>query len=151
MASFWYAAGLKGIMDGSIDLNSDDIRVALVMTNTTIDTENETIDYVDDFSTLDECDSAAYSRAALANESVALDASNNRVKFDADDVTFSSLASCTRQIQAVLIYYHDTNDAASIPLIYADITDSTPNGQDFTIEWDDDGIATLADSNAPTS
>ena len=62
MASLIYNEFKRANMAGEIDLNADDIRVALVMTNTTVDTENDGMVNVDDFATLDECDGANYVR-----------------------------------------------------------------------------------------
>ena len=66
MAPLVYNEFKRGNAAGEIDLNADDIRIALVMTNTTVDTENDAITTIDDFTTLDEMDGANYSRAALA-------------------------------------------------------------------------------------
>jgi hypothetical protein len=49
MASVTYNVAKTAIGNGSIDLDTDDLRIALVMTNTTVDTENATIDNVSAF------------------------------------------------------------------------------------------------------
>ena len=39
-----------------------DIRVALLMTNTTADMDKDAMNFVDDITTLDECDATGYAR-----------------------------------------------------------------------------------------
>jgi hypothetical protein len=129
-----------------IDLNADDIRARLVMSNTTCDTENTSITNISDFTTVDKCDSGGYADEALTTEAVNLDDANDRAEFDADDVTWSSLATCTRDVPGVLIYkYVDGTDANDIPIAYLGFASAkTPDGSDFTIQWDAQGILQLA-------
>lgn len=129
---------------GDMDLNSDDMRVVLCMTNTTTDTENDAIVNTSNFTTLDEMDGANYARQALVNEAVVVDDANDRAEFDADDVTINSLGNGTRQIQTILIHEHIVNDAGSFPFCVHDITTINPGGANFTIQWNAEGIAQLA-------
>ncbi len=125
MASVIGNAALKAIVDGTIDLNSSDIRAALLMTNTTADTEIDSTEfvYVADFTTLDECDDTGYARVALDSEAVNIDDANNRAEFDATDVSFTSMnGDGTRDIQGVLLYKHVTNDGDSPVLCFIDFT-----------------------------
>ena len=142
MASVIYTHFKAEVMKGNIDLDTggDDIRVALVMTNTTCDTE-EDVTLMNGFTTLDEMDGSGYSRQALANEVVNKDNTNNRGEFDADNTTFSSLGNGTRAVQGALIYKHVTDDTDSIPICFVDFAaDQNPGGSDFTIQWDAEGI-----------
>ena len=144
MASVFYLAGMAGLADGSIDFDTDTIKARLCMTNTTCDTENTTISDLADFTTIDVCDSAGYSDKTLTNCAVNIDTGNVRIELDADDPTWSALAACTRDIQGVLIYLFDTDDANSIPIMFVDFTsDITPDGSDLTIPWNAEGIAQL--------
>ena len=143
MASLVYNEAFRAIMAGEIDLNADDIRAALVMTNTTADTETDAIAFVGDFTTLDECDDGTYARQALANEAVNKDDANDRAEFDADDVTFSNTGDATRSIDGILIYKHVTNDADSIPICFVDIS-ATLDGNDLVVAWNPEGILQLA-------
>ncbi len=145
MADFVYTYGLSGLMDGTIDLDTDDIRVRLVMTNTTCDTEVDK-DYLDQFTTLDTMDGANYAEKALASESVTAVTATDRGKFDASDVTWTALGVGTRNVLAAVVYLFDTNDAASVPIFYIDSGFNSPtgvaaNGGDFKITWNADGIA----------
>lgn len=141
MASFIYNEAKKQFASGGINLTTADIRVILVMTNTTADTEDD-VNTISGFSTLDEMDGANYARGALSGEAVNEDATNNRAEFDATDYTFSSLGAGTRQVQAAVIYAHVTNDADSIPIAYIDTGGFpfTANGGDVVIQWNAEGI-----------
>lgn len=134
MASFVFNEFKRASAAGEIDLDDDDIRVALMMTNTTVDTENDGIVNLDDFATLDEFDGANYVRKALANEAVAKDDGDDRAEFSADNVTWTALGAGTRDIAGVLVYYHNTDDASSVPIAWIEFS-ATPDGNDFTIKW----------------
>jgi hypothetical protein len=143
MASFAYTDFKRALLSGEFDLHTggDDIRVLLVMTDTTADTEQDD-KFVADITTLDEFDGSGYSRQALANEVVAADAANDRGEFDADNTTFATLGAGTRQIAAAVIYKHVTNDADSLLIAYVDSGGFpiTANGGDIVISWNAEGI-----------
>ncbi len=125
-----------------MDLNADDLRLLLLMTNTTADTDvdaDNTSGY-----TLDECDGTNYARVALANEAVNVDDANDRAEFDADDVVFTSLGNGTRQLQGALIHEHITNDAGSFPFSWTDFSSTiNPGGSTFSIQFNAEGIVQL--------
>ena len=111
-----------------------DLRLALLMTNTTADTENDGIVNVDDITTLDEFDGANYTRKALASEAVATDDANDRAGLDAADVTWTALGAGTRSIAGVLVYDHNTSDADSPVGWWLEFSSAkTPDGSDFTL------------------
>jgi hypothetical protein len=145
MASFVFNEFKRANAAGEIPLGSGDIRVALVMTNTTADTENDGIAFVGDLTTLDECDGANYVRKTLASKTVTKDDANDRMIFDATDLVFTALGNGTRQIQGALVFFHDTNDAASIPIAFIEFAAPVnPAGGDFGVNWNaTTGILTL--------
>jgi len=145
MASQIYNEFKRASAAGEIDLNADDIRVALLMTNTTAGTENDGIVFVADFTTLDESTGAAnYVRKALANEAVNKDDANDRAEFDADDVTWTALGNDVRQLAGALVYKHVTVDADSPVIGWIEFaTPQSPGGGDFTITWNAEGILQL--------
>lgn len=123
MSALFYNVGLSGLVDGTIDLDGDDIRVLLVMTNTTVDSENSGISTVNDFTTLDNFDGSGYTPASglsLSGGSVSIDASNRRAEFDANDISGLSLGNGTRQIQGLLFIKFVTNVNSSIPIAFDD-------------------------------
>lgn len=136
MASFAYNEAKRALLQGEIDLATDDIRVILVMSNTTADTEQD-VNTISGITTLDECDGANYARKSLANEAVSEGA--GKAIFDADDSVWSALGTSGtgRQVVAALVYKHVTNDADSVPLCYLDGTGFPFDGAaaDVTVSW----------------
>ncbi len=145
MANFVYNEAKRAILRGEIDLQADDIRVLLVMSNTTADTEDD-VNTISGFTTLDEYDGANYARQALANEAVNEDAANDRAEFDADDATCSALGAGTRQCQAAIVYKHVTGDADSVPILFVDQGGFpfSGNGGDVQLQWNAEGILQAA-------
>lgn len=151
MASVVYNQFKKYSADGTIDLDTDNVWAILVMTNTTVDTQNDGIEHVGDFTTLDEHDGANAVRKKLANTAVNLDDANDRAEFDADDVTWTALGNGTRAIQGVLLYVDADDDGAAADdatndvIAYVEFSSTqNPGGSDFTIQWDAEGILQLA-------
>ena len=145
MADFVYTESLADLMSGDIDLDTHDIRCRLVMTNTTADTDEDAATWAA-FSVPDEMDGANYAAVALTTEAVTADTANDRGKFDADDVTFSSLGVGTRNVLAVVVVKYVDGGNADIPIFYIDSGFSPPtgvaaNGGDFKVTWHADGIA----------
>lgn len=146
--SFYYTRALAKFMSGDIVLSTQDIRVLIVMTNTTCDSEEDT-EFISGFTTLDEMDGANYVRKALANEAVVADLPNDRGEFYADDVVWSQLGAGTRQMAGIVVYKHVTGDGDSIPIAYIDDGGFplAANGLDFTAQWNLEGI--LQHANLP--
>lgn len=141
MASKVFNEAKRAIAAGEIDLNADDIRVLLAMSDNTIDDENAAIAFLDDFTDLDESDGSAYVRKALASEAVNKDDANSRAEFDATDVTWTALGNGTRQLEGALVYKHVTDDTDSIPIAWIKFASTVnPGGNDFVISWNAEGI-----------
>jgi len=144
MANFAFTNAKRAILAGEINLATDDIRVLIVMTNTTADTDDGTGMDAALLSaiTLDEADGSGYVRELLGSgAAVTADNTNNRGEFDASDITFDSLIQGTRQFQAIIVYKHVGADSANIPIAYID--DGFPlwgNGADLTVSWNAEGI-----------
>ena len=145
MANFIYNEAKRAILAGEIDFATDDLRIALVMTNTTADTEDD-VNLMNGFTTLDEYDGANYARQAIAGLSIGEDAANNRAEVDGTNSTYASLGAGTRQAQAQILYKHVTDDTDSIPIGYCD-TGGFPfdgTGSTVTVNWNAEGILQLA-------
>lgn len=141
MASFIYDNAKKLLMNGGLDLDTHDIRILLVMSNTTCDTEDTKLT-ISGFTTLDEMDGAGYARVALTNEAVT--DSGTYGKFDADDVTFTAVSAGTRSITGAVIYRFITNDTDNVPIAYIDFGgDFAANGSNIVITWSATGIINL--------
>lgn len=146
MASFGYTKAKQLGFTGVLDLQQSgmDVRVMLVMANTTADTQQDA-NFIADFTTLDECDGANHARQVCANQVVTRDDPNQRSEFSHDVVTFANLGVGTRQNVAAVYFQFVTNDADSVPLFYID-QGGFPfdgNGGSVTITPNADGLAQL--------
>lgn len=118
MASIVYNEFKRANAAGEIDLDADDIRVALMMTNFN-PTENDGIVNVANLIGLDRADASGYADVALTGEAVNKDDANDRAEFDANDVSFAGLGgNATRDYDGLLVYKFVTNDADSIVIAY---------------------------------
>lgn len=131
-------------MEAEFDLNAtDDVRVLLLMTNTTADTE-EDVTTVAGFTTLDNFDGSGYTTNGhtLDSEVVAADNANNRGEFDAADEALTTIGAGTRSIQAALYIKWTGTLNGSIPLAFVD-TGGFPfaaNGGDITFQFNAEGL-----------
>ncbi|MDX1497055.1 MAG: hypothetical protein R3352_05840 [Salinisphaeraceae bacterium] len=126
MANSLYDKGREGFLDGSIDYDTDNIKIML------IDEADDTIDLG-----LDEdlADRAAASRVATSSNLTTKTVTAGVA--DADDVTFSSV---TGDESESIDMYQDTGTEATSRLILNIDTATglpvTPNGGDITVTWD---------------
>lgn len=139
--SFAYNKGAFEIASGNVALATADMRVLLVMSNTTADTERS-VNFLNGFTTLDEYDGANYARVDLASVALNRDDPNNRSEADADDAVFTNLGAGTRQAVGAIYYVHVTDDTDSFPIAYID-TGGFPfdgTGSNNTVQWNAEGI-----------
>lgn len=126
MANALYDKGREGFLDGSIDWDTDTIKVALIDTGA----------YTVNLSTHDFFDDAVAgligTAQTLAGKTVTAGVA------DANDVTFSAVSGATVE---ALIIYKDTGGANSTNRLIAYIDTGTglpvtPNGGDIIVVWD---------------
>lgn len=147
MASAMPNSAKANLVNGTIDLNSHDIRARLCMTNTTCDTEVDAINDLADYATIDPADASGYADVQLGTEAVNVDDTNNRAEFDAVDSSFTGLGgNATRDYQGVLIYkYVDGTNANDLPICFIDFAADIPKeATQVDIPWDAEGILQLA-------
>ena len=139
MADIVYNSFKKNIMNGSIDLDTDTIKVALVTSSYTPNQDTH-----EDFADVtNEITSTGYTAggSALANKAVTADNTDNEGVFDADNVTWANSSITARGA----VVYKDTGTAATSLLIcYIDFTsDKSSSTSDFIIQWNTEGILNL--------
>ena len=126
MANALFAKGREGFLDGSIDGDTNDIRLILVDHGT--DTPNVSTD-----DTLD--DIGAGARVATSN---ALDSPTvTDGVADAADEVLTAVSGAT--VESIVIYKHTGTESTSRLIAYIDTATGlalTPNGGDVTIAWD---------------
>jgi hypothetical protein len=146
MAVVFYNRGKKEILDGTIDLVADTIKVMLVTSGYTPDPDH-------DFASspaANELSGTGYAsgfagagRKTLASKAFAEDDANNRAEFDAADLSWTGIDAGTAA--AMVIYKHLTSDAASVLIAYIDTGGfpKTTNGGDLNVTWNAEGIIQL--------
>lgn len=139
MADVIYNSFKQKIMDGSIDLDTDTIKVALVTSSYTPNQDTH-----EDFADVtNEVSGTGYTAggAALASKAVTKDTTDDEGVFDADDVTWSSSTITAR---AAIVYKDTGTPATSWLICYIDFTsDKSSSNGDFTIQWNAEGILNL--------
>jgi hypothetical protein len=125
MTNQLYPKGREGFLDGSIDWDTDDIRVALVESTYTFNTAH---DFLDDLGTNDNGRSAALAGKTVT-DGVA-DANNTTI-------TATGALACN----ALVIYKYNASDAAARLIAYIDSATGLPftpgASQVVNITWDD--------------
>ncbi len=126
MANALYDKGREGFLDGTIDWDTDNIKVVLV--DTAAYTVNlATHDFLDDIV----IGARIATSANLASKTVTAGVA------DAADVTFTAVTGASVE---ALVIYKDTGVAGTSRLIaYIDTGTGlpvTPNGGDITVQWD---------------
>ena len=137
MASQFYNSGKVKLWNGSIDLDTDTIKVALVTSSYT--PNYDTHDFFDDIT--NEVSGTGYTAggATLTSTTVTQDNTNDRAVFDAADVSWST-STITNARYAIM--YKSTGTASASPLICLIdlLANQSTVGDTFKIEWDPAGI-----------
>ncbi len=127
-------------MNGSIDLDTDNIYVMLVSGSYTPDQDAH--DFRDDLS--GEVIGTGYtaSGSALASKTVTVDNTDNEGVFDAADVTWSTSTITAR---GAVLYKNRGGAASADELIcYFDFgSDKSSSAGNFTLVWDSEGLINL--------
>ena len=138
---FTYGHGIQAILNGTIDLDTSDLRVILVEATTTANTEFD-VNSVGAFTTLAEWTDTAYpatiaARVPLASQTVSYATiPDRRVEANSTPTTIvAAAAGGAPAIKAYIIYAHfsDTDDSQNIPITY----DSNPSALPATAGVDD--------------
>lgn len=139
MADLIYNSFKQKIMDGSIDLDTDTIKVALVTSSYTPDADTH-----EDFADVtNEVSGTGYTAGGetIANTAVTKDTTDDEGVWDGDDVTWSSSTITARGA----VIYKDSGTASTSWLIcYLDFgSDKSSSSGDFTIQFGSEGILNL--------
>lgn len=151
MASLVYNRAKKEILDGTIDLLSNTIKLMLVTSSYVADDAHDFVEEAADDANEHELTGTGYDpgfagsgRKTLAAKVISEDDANNRGEFDdTADVTWTGIDAGTAA--GVIVYKHLTSDLLSVLIAYID-TGGFPivtNGGDLTIQWNAEGILHL--------
>ena len=135
------------ILDGTIDLDTNTLKVALLQSGYTPDYDaNEFASAITAYElnvgaggTGYQAGFAGTGRKTLAGP--AITQISTGAKFDGTDVTFPTLNANLGQVYGAVLYKHETSDAASRLIAYIDFDPNfVPDGNDLTIQWNTEGI-----------
>lgn len=145
MASGFYNTGLLEVSNGTIDLDTDTLKLMLVDTGYTFDPDHTVIDNGANNGTdpsFNEISATNYAggfggggRKTVTITSQANN-TNNRADYALADVTWSSLGGVSNDtIGGAILIKENTNDTDSRLICFFDITDTPTNGSDVTLDF----------------
>lgn len=126
---FVYNEGAESLLDGTINWGSDTIKARLFLTSATGDKDSTVMTGL----------GVTGNDQTLASKTRTKDTTNDRIVYDAADLTFAAQASGA-EVDSMLLFKFVTNDADSVPIALIDITPVTPNGGDIVITVSADGL-----------
>lgn len=127
-----------------VDLEAEDLGLLHVMEDSTVP-DQEDVEFLSEFTDLDEYDGANYARKTLANKALARDLAANVARLTADDLAWIGLGAGTRKCIGALLFAEAASDALRRSLAYID-SPSFPfdgEGVDKFLVWHDDGILVI--------
>jgi hypothetical protein len=137
MGSKHYLDIKQDTLQGDFDWVVDEIRIILVMSNSTVEIEDPS--FISGFTTLDEFDGSGNSRFTLITHTITRDDIHNKAYFAAGaetNIFWSALGPGTRKALGVLFYKFVTDDTDSIPIAFFKFKQLlTPGGGPFTVEF----------------
>jgi hypothetical protein len=119
-----YNIARAGLINGTIDLDTDTIQAALITTT-----------YTPTYTEATTTTSLAQSIGTDQTLAVTLGTGANGGQFDAADPTWTAVAGGDT-ISGCLIFKFVTNDSDSIPIAWLELTDTATNGGDITVNFD---------------
>ena len=149
MASGSYNRGVKELLNGTTDFLTATIKCALLATATPY-TYNPDHDFMDAGGANDPTDAelsvtgytggfGGAGRKTLASKTITENDTDNRVEFDAADLTWTVL-STGQTIEGAVIIKEVTNDAATVLYAFLDPTNVPTNGSDITLQFASNGF-----------
>lgn len=133
MANNMYNQGNLLIMNGSVDLLADTIKIMLV-TSTYV--PNKDSQFIDEGGASDAVDArvAGTTDQTLGSKAIAKDDTSDHASFDAADPTYTAVTSGATVAGAIV--YKDTGTPTTSPkLAFLDLPDTPTNGGDITIQF----------------
>jgi hypothetical protein len=143
MASAWHQSGLKDLLNGSMDIDTDTFKLIPVDSTYTDDKDYVFLDEGDgDDVSSHEISATSYTGgfggAGRKSCTITLQANNtdDRVDIAIADITWSSIGGASNAtIGGFILAKEITNDAGSKILAFFDITDTATNGGDITVDF----------------
>lgn len=135
-----YNSGLGAIVDGSVTWATATIKAIVVDSTYTFDDNDQFV--TDITGEVTNATGTGYSRKTLTGKTVTVDQANDRVVFDASDVTYTEVET-NETWDAVVLFQESGADATSKLICFIEIDDLVTNGSDASIVWASTGIFRL--------
>lgn len=114
---------------------TDTIQMLLNSASYTFDPDHDVVNDVD----TNELSGTGYVRKTLASKTVTVDDTNDEVRYDAADVTWTGANFGT--VAGGVIFKFITDDTDSVPIAWVELTSpAVTNGGDFTFQFGADGV-----------
>lgn len=145
MASFWYNKAVQEVLTGTIDLDTNTLKVMLVNSTYTPNKDNDVVDAGGGSDAADaEIVATNYTAGwggagrKTATISVTEQDANDRAVVIFSDITWTALGGAANDtvVGAILIKEGGANDTTSRLIAYWDLTDTATNGGNFTLTMD---------------
>jgi hypothetical protein len=145
MASFVYNKAVADILTGTIDLDSNTLKVMLVNSTYTPSKDDDVVDAGGASDALDaEIVATNYAGGwggagrKTATVTITEQDANDRAVVKFSDLTWTALGGAANDtvVAAILIKEGGADDTTSRLICYWDITDTPTNGSDFTLDFD---------------
>ena len=118
---------------------STDVRVLLVTSTWTPDPD---LNFVSQLT--NELSGGNYVRKATASRTLTEDDANNQVVLDAADITWTALGAAAGTPAYAIAYKYNASDAAAELIAWDALTSPPiPNGGDYTVQWNAEGLVKL--------
>lgn len=140
-----FSNGVEAILNGTIDMDTTELKLMLVQDTFTFDPDDQ---FVDDGDANDlashECNATGYTGGFAGADrnvcavTVTEQTANNRVVCIPTDETYSAIGGAANNtLEGAALIREITNDAASIPIAWLEFTATvTTNGSDITVDND---------------
>jgi hypothetical protein len=145
MASNLYQYGISLILDRTIDIAANTIKVMLVGTGYTPNKDHQFVADV----VASELSGTGYTggfggsgRKTLASKVIGKNDSTDKAYIDGADMTWTAINAGT--IGFAIVFKEITSDALSPVIACVDVADIVTNGGDVTIQWDAAGLITFS-------
>jgi len=138
MADIIYDSFMSELALGNHDLEDDTIKIALLKNTHTPSSDD------DDFADVSGDENPAGSGYTSGGETlanVAVTESGVTITVDADDPLWSALTATNLRYAVI---YNDTHASDGLIYLFDFGADKSPSGENFTIQFDSDGIFTMA-------
>lgn len=138
--TYWYGQAIKSAFNKEIDFNETDKIKCMLCTALTVDQDGDV--YLSDV-TRTETTGTGYTAGGkiMTNCAVTYDSGTNVLKFDADDVSWTS---ATFSAAYAIIYYSTGTESSSPLLFYINFNGSKScNNGTFLLPWNASGIASI--------